>query len=120
MPSLLTFASWGSLILLAGFFAIVFWKLLDGSIALDQLLEGDVYDKNQPDDYSTQVSPARTQSLAITLFVALYYLMQVVHDPRQLPVPPKSLVELLAGSQAIYLGGKAQAMWWGRLLDFLS
>jgi hypothetical protein len=115
MPSLLTLASWGGLILLGGFFAIVFWKLATGSIVLDQLLEGDVRDPESADGYSTQVSPARVQSLSITLFVALYYLVQVIQNCKELPALPGALVALLAGSHAVYLGGKAQAMLGDRL-----
>jgi hypothetical protein len=110
MRMLSTLAYWEGLILLGGFFGVVLWKLLTGGIRIDQLLEGDIRDPNKPDGYSTYVSAGRTQSLAFTLFVAGYYLLQVVHNPKQFPAVPASLVGLLAGSHALFLGGKARAL----------
>jgi len=120
MPSPSTLAQWEGFLLLGGFFAIVFWKLATQSISLDQLLEGDIRDPNGKDGYSTYISAGRAQSLLITIFAALYYLLQVIHNPREFPTLPNGLVAALAGSQALYLGGKAQAMWMGRLRDFLK
>jgi hypothetical protein len=60
------------------------------------------------------------QSLLITLFTALSYLLQFIHNPRVFPTVPNGLIGVLAGSQALYLGGKAQAMSLGRLRDFLK
>jgi len=114
MPSISTLAAYEGFILIGGFFGIVFWKLLTGGIGLSQLLEGDIRDPNSPGGYSTQVSAGRAQSLLITLFVALYYLSQVIHNPKEFPRLPGGLIEALAGSQAVYLGGKAQAMLLGR------
>jgi hypothetical protein len=120
MRALSTLAYWEGLILLGGFFGLVLWKLLTGRISLDQLLEGDARDPNSADGYSTYVSAGRTQSLASTLFVAGYYLLQVAHNPKQFPSLPAQLVGALAGSQALYLGGKARAMLWGRMRDLLK
>jgi hypothetical protein len=105
-----TLAYWEGLILLGGFFAVVLWKLLTGGIRLDQLLESDLPDPNQPDGYSTYVSAGRTQSLGFTLFVAGYYSLQLVHNPRQFPAVPAGLVGALAVSHAFFLGGKARAL----------
>jgi hypothetical protein len=120
MRTLSTLAYWEGLILLGGFFGLVLWKLLTGGISLEQLLEGDVPDPNGTDGYSTYVSAGRTQSLASTLFVAGYYLLQVVHNPKQFPTVPTELVGALAGSQALYLGGKARAMLQGRVREFFN
>ena len=105
-----TLAYWEGLILFGGFFAVVLWKLSTGGIRLDQLLEGDIRDPDNADGFSTYVSPGRTQSLACTVFVAGYYLLQVVHNPKQLPAVPTGLVGALAGSHALFLGGKALAL----------
>jgi Na+/proline symporter len=120
MPSPTTLAQWEGFLLLGGFFGIVFWKLANGSIGLEQLLEGDIRDPKSADGYSSQVSAGRAQTLLITVFVALYYLIQVIQDPTQFPQLPDGLVAALAGSQALYLGGKAQAMLFGRLRDILK
>jgi hypothetical protein len=114
MKVLSTLAVWEGLILLGGFFAIVLWQLLTGRIPLDQLLEGDARDPRSPDGYSTYASPGRAQSLLFTLFVAGYYLLHIIHNPKQFPSLPAQLVSALAGSQALYLGGKAQAMLRGK------
>jgi len=60
------------------------------------------------------------QSLIITLFAAAYYLVQVINNPKAFPALPNELMGVLAGSQALYLGGKAQAMLLGRLRDVLK
>ena len=120
MPPILTLTYWGGLILIYGFFGIVFWKLLTGRIILEGLLEGDIRDKDGENGYSSYVSPGRVQSLLITLFAALYYLLQVINNPKEFPEVPDGLVGALAASQALYLGGKAQAMLLGRLRNFLK
>jgi len=120
MPSIFTLTYWGGLILIGGFFGIVFWKLLTGRIILEGLLEGDIRDPDGENGYSSYVSAGRVQALLTTVFAALYYLLRVIHDPREFPSLPDGLVGALAASQAVYLGGKAQAMLLGRLRDFLK
>jgi hypothetical protein len=120
MRSISTLAAYEGLILLAGFFGIVFWRLLTGRIGLNQLLEGDIRDPKSAEGYSTQPSAGRAQSLVITAFAALYYLLQVIHNPKGFPKLPNGLIEALAGSQVVYLGGKAQAMLLGRWRDMLK
>lgn len=120
MPVLPTLASWGGLILLAGFFGIVFWKLATGGIVLDELLEGDIRDPDSTDGSSSYVSAARVQSLLITLFAALFYLVQVIQNPTAFPALPNGLIAAVAGSHALYLGGKAQAMLLGPLRNLLK
>ena len=73
MPTVLTLTYCGGLILIGGFFGIVFWKLLSGGIILEGLLEGDIRDPDGEDGNSWYVSPGRVQCLLITLFAALYY-----------------------------------------------
>jgi hypothetical protein len=122
MRTLSEVARWEGLILLGGLFGIILWKLLTGGISLDQLLEGDIGRPNNAlgSDPGTYVSMGRAQSLAITVFAALYYLLQVWQNPREFPHLPASLIDALMGSQAIYLAGKAQAMLGPRLRSFLQ
>ena len=110
MPSPATLAEWAGFLLLGGFFAVVFWKLATGNIPLDQLLETGIrpsQDGKADDAPTPSVSAGRAQSLAVTLFVALYYLIQVIQNHKQFPELPGTLVAILAGSQTMYLGGKA-------------
>lgn len=122
MPYPFTLAKWGGLLLLGGFFGIVFWKLANGRIVLDQLFEGDIRDRDpkNADGYSSYVSAGRVQSFLVTVFVALYYLLQVIQIPTEFPKLPGGVMAALAVSQVLYLGGKAQAMLFGRLRDFLK
>ena len=125
MPSISQLASWEALILLAGLFGVILWKCISGEIVLDGLFEGDMKapksraPENQ-DEFSTHISVGRIQVFWITLCVAYSYLAQVVQDPSQLPALPDSTVALLAGSHALYLGGKAQAMFLGPLRNILK
>lgn len=120
MPSVSTLAYWGGLILIGAFFGVVFWKAVTGGIELSQLLDGDIRDRTSPDGYSSYASSGRAQSLLITIFTALFYLLQVLRNPKVFPNLPDGLVGVVAGSQALYLGGKAQAMLLGRWRDFLK
>jgi hypothetical protein len=122
MRTVPTLASWGCLVLFGGFFGIVFWKLLTGGINLNQLLDGDIRNANSADGsgYDTQASAGRAQLLMITLFTALYCLLQVIDNPKEFPKVPTELLAALGGSQALYLGGKAQAMWLGRLRNLFK
>ena len=120
MPSVSTLAYWGDLILIGGFFGIVFWKAVTGGIDLGQLLDGDIRDRTSPEGYSSYASSGRAQLLLITTFTALFYLLQVLRNPGVIPSLPDGLVGAVAVSQALYLGGKAQAMLLGRWRDFLK
>ncbi|MFZ0420996.1 MAG: hypothetical protein WAM04_23045 [Candidatus Sulfotelmatobacter sp.] len=110
MRFLMTLAYWEGAILFGGLFCVVLRKLMTGAISLSYLLDGDVRDPASPTGFSTTASPGRTQALMVTLFVAGYYLLQVIHNPKELPEMPALTVAALAGSHALYLGGKAQAM----------
>jgi hypothetical protein len=122
MNSLLKLASSAGVVLLGGFFAVIFWKLFTGSISLNGLLEGDVRDQNSSDGsgVSTVPSAGRSQTLLVTLFVAVWYLLQVIHNPKEFPKVPDAMLGALAGSHALYLGGKAQATFLGRLRDLFK
>jgi len=89
-------------ILVGGFFGIVVYKLYSGEISMAGLL----YTK-EPGGRAA-LSPVRLQLLIFTLTVAAHYLGKVIANPRQdsLPSLPVSVVAALAGSQAVYLGGK--------------
>jgi hypothetical protein len=115
------FAKWEGFLLLGGLFGIVLWKLANGSIALDQLFEGDIRDRDTKSGqgYSTYVSAGRVQSFVVVVSLALYYLLQVAQNPTEFPKLPAALIEALAASQLLYLGGKAQAMFLGRLRNLL-
>jgi hypothetical protein len=117
MRFLMTLAYWEGVILFGGLFGVVLWKLLTGGISLSYLLDGDVQDPDSPTGFSTTASPGRIQAIMVTLFVAGYYVLQVIHNPREFPKLPNAMVGTLAGSHVLYLGGKAQAMLSGRMRD---
>lgn len=119
MNSLAKLASLEGLLLLGGFLAVISWKLFTGAIPLNGLLEGDVRDQNSPDGsgFSSSPSAGRSQTLLITLYVALWFLLQVIHNPREFPKLPDAMVGALAVSQVVYLSGKAKNMFVGSLRD---
>ena len=120
MPDIRILAQWVVFAELCGFFAIVFWKLLVGSIPLSQVLEGDVRDPQNDTGYSLHVSPARIQTLLITLVTGVYCLTQTLHDPTQFPEIPNSLLAVIGGSHFIYLSGKAKSLLLGQLRNVLK
>lgn len=119
MLSLVIITKWAGLLLLGGFAAVVFWKVATGSVALDQLFEGDIRDSDpaNTEGFTTHVSAGRVQTFWVTLLVAGYYLWLVIQNPTELPRLPSGVIAALAGSHALYLGGKAQAMFLGRIRD---
>lgn len=122
MPSPFVLAKWEGLLLFAGFLGIIGWKLATRGIALDQLFEGDIRnrDPNNPGSYASYVSVGRIQSFWITVFVAVYLLSEVIRNPSGFPTIPDGFVWMLAGAHGAYLIGKAQAMLLGPLRDFLK
>ena len=120
MPSPSMLAHWEGLILVGGLLAIVFWKLISGGVVLDQLFEGDIQDPDAEDGFSTHMSAGRIQAFGITIYVAYSYLVQVIQDPTHFPAISDNLIVLLAGSHALYLGGKAQAMLLGPVRNILK
>jgi hypothetical protein len=119
MLTLVVITKWAGLLLLGGFLGVVLWKLATGDIALDQLFEGDIRDSDPADaeGYTTQVSAGRVQTFWVTVLVAAYYVGQIIQNPTELPKLPNGMIAALAGSHALYLGGKAQAMYLGRIRD---
>jgi hypothetical protein len=119
MLSLVIITKWAGLLLLSGFLGVVLWKLATGSIGLDQLFEGDIRDSDPANagGYTTHVSAGRVQTFWVTFLVAGYYLLQIIQNPTELPRLPDGMIAALAGSQVLYLGGKAQAMYLGRIRD---
>ena len=114
MPSVSTLGCWEGLILLCGFYGIVFFKLVTGSLDLSDLLNGDIRDRTSPSGYSSYASAGRAQSLVITVFTAVFLLLQIFNNPEAFPGLSERLVGIVAGSQVLYLSGKAQAMLFGR------
>jgi hypothetical protein len=112
-------AAWGGIILLAGFFGLVFWKLMTGGISLDYLLYGDARTRHGA-SHSTFFSPGRAQMLMFTVLAAMYFLLQVIQDPTKFPDVPNALLAILGGSHILYLGGKAQALYLGRLRNLAA
>lgn len=120
LPSPSVLAKWEGILLLGGLACIILWKIADGSISLDQLFDGDSLDPDSgaADGLSSYASAGRTQAFLVTLFVAAYYLRQVIANPTHFPEIPNALVLALGGSQILYLGGKARALLGGKLRDF--
>jgi len=116
MPNVANFAAWEGIILLASFLVMVLWKLFSGDIPLDDLLSGDAR-TGYRGNYSTFFSPGRAQMLMLTIVSATYLLLQVIQDPTKFPDVPNSMLTTLGGSQAVYLAGKAQALYFGRFRD---
>lgn len=107
MPNIARLCYWEGVILLGGFFGIVFWKLLTGRISLSGLLDGDQFDGAS---LTTSFSPGRAQLLIFTVVSALYFLLQVIRNPNAFPNVPNALLVALGGSQAVYLGGKGYSL----------
>jgi hypothetical protein len=120
MPSSTQLAIWEGVILLAGFIGIVLWKLTTGSIRLNYLLYGEARRVRKGAGYSAFFSPGRAQMLMTTVVFAGYYLLQVIQDPTHFPDVPDGLLAVLAGSHAVYLGGKAQSLYLGRARDLIA
>ena len=115
-------------VLLCGFFAVVLYKIVTGTISLEGLLDtkepGKVPRKAPaggpaaegvegvapgPPVRRQTLSPARLQLLIFTVVVAAQYLHAIIVNTQRdsLPGLPQGVVAALGGSQALYLGGKA-------------
>lgn len=119
MPNVTQFAAWEGIILISGIFGVVVWKLMVGDISLNYLLHGDARAVNGK-GRKPYVSAGRVQMLMITVISAGYLLFQVIQDPTSFPDMPTPFLVALGGSQAIYLAGKAQALYLGRLRDLAA
>lgn len=87
--------------LLGSLLIIVAYQILTGRILASRML---VYKG------SKDLSPGRIQLLMITLIGALYFMLEVTHDPTKLPDVPQELLLVLGGSNVVYLGGKASPL----------
>jgi hypothetical protein len=116
MPNVTQFAAWEGIILVSGLCGIVLWKLMTGGISLKCLLYGDAR-VVKGGGRKSYFSAGRAQMLMTTVVSAGYFLLQVIEDPTQFPDIPTPFLIALGGSSAIYLGGKAQALYLGRLRD---
>ena len=118
MPDVIEFAAWEGIILVSGICGIVLWKLMTGTISLNYLLHGDTRPVGGKAK-RTYFSAGRAQMLMFTVAGAGYLLLQVIQDPTKFPDIPTPLLIALGGSHAVYLGGKAQATYLGRLRDWV-
>lgn len=126
MPSVAHIVAWeirGFLLTVA---AVVASGLLSGEINTKNLLHGRVNDTGQPivgangeiksrkTTDTPYLSPERVQLLLLTLGAALYYLNQVLDNPKpgSFPPIPNSWTATLMASNVVYLGGKAMARFW--------
>ena len=102
-PILEKVVCWEAVILIAGFYLAVAAQLLTRRINLRGLfiVKGDGGDN----------SPSRVQLLFFTLAFAIYYLMQVIHDPSCFPDIPHETLYTLGASHSFYLVAK------GRIAD---
>jgi hypothetical protein len=119
MPNVIQLAAWEGIILVSGLCGIVLWKLMTGGISLNYLLRGDARAPGG-NGRRTYFSAGRAQMLMTTVISAGYFLLQVIQDPTQFPDIPTPFLIALGGSQAIYLGGKAQAVYLGRFRDLAA
>jgi hypothetical protein len=111
---------WAGLVLLCGYGAVILVKMMAGRIAFDRLFEGDIRDPQTLDGYSSYISAGRIQVSITTLWVAVYYLVQILQNPGTFPDVSDTTLAVLAVSHGLYLSGKAQAMLLGRLRMFGS
>jgi hypothetical protein len=93
------------LLLLAGFIAVVLFRLFTGKIKTRKLLS---------DKGTNTLSSARIQQLVFTLLIAFYYLYLTFKNPSAFPKIDTFLLYLLAGSSTVYLSGKARLKRWIR------
>jgi hypothetical protein len=102
---------WEISIFLIGLGVIVTLQLLSGEINTRYLLYGTMTGRKE--NGGRYFSPERVQLLAFTVGTGLYYLSQVLANPRsgQLPEVPQNWPMVMGGSNAVYLAGKAYARW---------
>lgn len=91
------------------FIAVIVWQMLTGKINLKGLL----IDKS-----NGKFSPGRLQNLVLTFLVAALYLGKLLENSvtNMLPDLPDWCLETIAGSSALYLGGKSSLLL-GRLIS---
>jgi hypothetical protein len=94
------------LVFVGGLAAIIAYRLLTGQINTSYLLYG------TKKDGTKYFSPERVQLLIFTLGTAMFYLNSALQNRGSgvLPDVSTETLALLAGSHALYLGGKAYMM----------
>ena len=80
MLSLASLAYAEMLILLGGFFGVVFWKLLTQPGAFSGLLQGDRYDGPNRDFATEDFTTGRARLLISPSTLPVYYLLQILHS----------------------------------------
>lgn len=113
MPPLVQLVKWEVEIFLALLAAILAIQLLTGRINTAGLFRGRI--SGRPVGQNEYFSPERVQLLIFTLGAAASYLSQVLANaqPGSFPDVPANWPVLIGGSNAIYLGGKIYARWFG-------
>lgn len=113
MNLLPTVVSWVVGVFLIFLFVLVFYRLLTGRINTSGLLYG------QKADGTFYFSPERVQLMIFTVWIGLFYLLdvyetRVLHPTEQtqhtLPEVSRSTLALLGASHAIYIAGKIYSM----------
>jgi hypothetical protein len=117
VPFLARLAYWELLILLGGFFGVVFWQLVSRPDALEGLLQGDRYDGADRGLATVDFTAGRAQLLVFTVYFAVYYLIQILHSSSGFPPIPNAMLDVLGGSQITYLGGKSYDIVLRRMLQ---
>lgn len=82
---------------------VIFYQLLTGKINTRRLL----FSKGRARDGAAGFSPSRVQLLIVTVASAIFILSEVLSDPGGFPEVPTWIIAVLVGSEAIYLGRKA-------------
>lgn len=111
MIALATLIRWEIELFLFALAGLIIIKLLGGEINTNGLLHGRISGRNRRNNQ--YFSPERVQLLLFTTGAAFSYLALVLQNPNPgtFPEIPKSWPEILGGSNAVYLGGKAWARW---------
>jgi len=110
MSGLLTAVRWEMALLLTSLFLAVVYKTFTGGIRLSGLLTA------RDSRGNLSFSPGRAQMLMATMVTAVYYLLQVIDNRSSdsLPSLPNTLVGIVGGSHAVYLGAKAWSLLYKR------
>ena len=100
--SLEKFVCWEAVILLSGFILAVAHRSLTRRINLRGLFI-------VKDDGGAN-SPTRVQLLFFTVAYAIYYLMQVINNPKEFPAISHEVLYALGASHSVYLVAKGRAL----------
>jgi len=107
MPLLVQVIKWEIEIIIFGLAGAIALKLLNGEINSAGLLYNKI--PRRKNIQQREFSPERVQLLIFTLWAAFYYLTLVLNNPHPGTFPdiPQTWPQILGGSNAVYLGGKA-------------